>query len=319
MPVTRPEAVRRNEAKAARAGRPAPSLVGHDGKVPEAGWYTPEAANGWTVSVMAHATLLVVLALWYTAPRPPQARPFDTRLAGSENGVDYGLELAGGLNTPIELTTATTPSPGPSASPLQTLELETLMPPVENLNVAEKPSGGGGIENLNPGAGNGDGFGLARFGEGGENINGVAVKVGDPQFTLIWDSEVDLDLHVIEPGGKEIYWESPKGKFGGELDVDNTKGFGPENVYWLREDQATGKRVKGQGPPGMYRWFVVYWGGFGGVPKSTHWKVRVKHAGKVTVVTGKFKALNERSREYTLQVAPTTAGGTPVGAIETTD
>jgi uncharacterized protein YfaP (DUF2135 family) len=120
---------------------------------------------------------------------------------------------------------------------------------------------------------------------------------------LIWDTDADLDLHVIEPGGKEIYWEEPKGKQGGELDVDNTKGFGPENIYWLHLDPESGERVKGQGPPGEYKWFVVYWGGFGGIPKPTHWKVRIKHEGKVTVVNGKFKALNERSRIHTLEVS----------------
>jgi hypothetical protein len=168
-----------------------------------------------------------------------------------------------------------------------------------------KPSAGGGVANNNPGAGDGDGFGLARFGEGGEVIRGVAVKVGDPQFTLIWDTDADLDLHVIEPGGKEIYWESPKGKQGGELDVDNTKGLGPENIYWLVESNGPGSaKVKGPGPPGLYQWYVVYWGGFGGIPKPTHWKVRIKHDGKVTIVHGKFKALNERSRVYNVKVAP---------------
>ena len=79
-----------------------------------------------------------------------------------------------------------------------------------------------------------------------ELVRGVAVKIGDPQFTLIWDTDADLDLHVIEPGGKEIYWEEPKGKQGGELDVDNTKGFGPENIYWLVESDGVGsKKVQG--------------------------------------------------------------------------
>ena len=82
--------------------------------------------------------------------------------------------------------------------------------------------------------------------------------------------------------------------------MDNTKGFGPENIYWLKEDGET--KVPGPGPPGTYKWFVVYWGGFGGVPKLTHWKVRIKHDGKVTIATGKFKALNERSKEHTLVV-----------------
>ncbi len=59
---------------------------------------------------------------------------------------------------------------------------------------------------------------------------------------MIWDTDADLDLHVIEPGGKEIYWEDPKGEQGGELDVDNTKGLGPENIYWLVESEGPGSR-----------------------------------------------------------------------------
>ncbi len=86
------------------------------------------------------------------------------------------------------------------------------------------------------------------------------------------------------------------------MDVDNTKGFGPENVYWLHQDEKTGERVKGAGPAGTYKWFVVYWGGFIDRPKPTRWKVRIKHAGKVTVVTGKFTMLNERSKVHTLVV-----------------
>ena len=158
---------------------------------------------------------------------------------------------------------------------------------------AKNPSGGGGQANDNPGAGDGDGFGLARFGEGGELIRGVAVKVGDPQFTLIWNTDgVDLDLHVLEPGGKEIYWEEPKGKQGGELDVDNTKGFGPENVYWMVESKGPGsEKVKGPGPPGTYKWFVVYWGGFGGIARPTHWQVRVKHDGKVDCLPRQIQSL----------------------------
>ena len=45
-------------------------------------------------------------------------------------------------------------------------------------------------------------------------------------------------------------------------------------------------------------------GGFGGVPKPTHWMVRIKHARKVTVASGKFRALNERSLTFTLKVDP---------------
>lgn len=273
-----------------------------DEEIPEEPWLTRVIMRGWASSITVHSLLLLGMALWYFTPKSTAPRAFDTRLAGSDMGVEEGLSARGGLNTPIELAAAPTPAPEPMPSTLQPLSLENLDAKLSSLSGAEKPSGGGGVDNPNPGAGNGDGFGLARFGEGGENIRGVQVKVGDPQFTLLWDTEVDLDLHVIEPSGKEIYWEHPNGTQGGELDVDNTKGFGPENIYWLRESETGGEKVKGPGPAGEYRWYVVYWGGFGGVPKPTKWKVRIKHDGKVTVVQGRLKGLNEKSKVHSLKV-----------------
>lgn len=271
-------------------------------------FWSVETLKGFGTSVALHGLLLLVLAFWYFAPHVPPSRVFDTRLAGSDMGVADGLSLTGGLNSELEMPQGTPElSPAPTVATLNA-PIELKPPEIKTKDTfgAKERSVGGGLKNNNPGAGNGDGFGLARFGAGGENIHGVEVKVGDPQFTLIWDNDVDLDLHVIEPGGKEIYWEDPKGAagLGGELDVDNTKGFGPENIYWLRPDESGGKEIPGPGPSGSYKWFVVYWGGFGGIPKPTHWKVRVKHDGRVDVYTGRFRALNERSKVYTLVVEP---------------
>lgn len=270
-------------------------------------WWTPESLKGWAASFGIHVVLLVALAFCYFAPTVKHPAAFDSRLAGSTDGLEEGQELAGGINTPLPMPTAPTAA---DESPLLSPTIEKLdMPPIEPQAIARRnkaPAGGGGMKSNNPGAGDGDGFGIARFGNGGELIRGVQVKVGDPQFTLLWDTnDVDLDLHVIEPGGKEIYWEDPKGNKGGELDVDNTKGYGPENVYWMVDSEGPGsEKVKGAGPPGAYRWYVVYWGGFGGISKPTHWQVRVKHAGQVQVYHGKFKALNERSKIHTLTVEP---------------
>jgi hypothetical protein len=278
-------------------------------------WFSTGMRRGLTLSLVLHAVLLVALACWIVERKLNQSVRFDSRLAGSERGVEDGLETLGGLNTTLTMPEALAPAPelpDPVLSSIKPLEVESIQPKVTSLIGSDRASAEGGMKNKNPGAGDGDGFGLARFGQGGETVRGVEVKVGDPQFTLIWDTDADLDLHVLEPGepgekGKEIYWEEPKGKRGGELDVDNTKGFGPENIYWLREDPESGGKVKGPGPPGEYKWFVVYWSGFGGVAKPTNWKVRIKHDGAVTVVTGKFRALNERSRIHTLTVKPGTA------------
>jgi hypothetical protein len=293
-------------AKPAATSRPQPPIAPLRDEADEEPVFTRDTLKSWGTSISFHAVLLIVMGCWYFAPKLKPQAVIDTRLAGSENGVEDGLTLTGGLNAEIAMPEGaqSVEAYDKTLAAMQPLDLLPVDPNTKNTPGAEKATGGGGLRSNNPGAGDGDGFGLARFGSGGESIRGVQVKVGDPQFTLIWDTGVDLDLHVVEPGGKEIYWEDPKGKpgLGGELDVDNTKGFGPENIYWLKEDGDV--KEPGPGPAGEYRWWVAYWGGFGGIPQQTHWKVRIKHAGKVTVVTGKLKALGEKSRVHTLRVDP---------------
>jgi hypothetical protein len=304
MPTCPPGAVR-------KAKPTAPSLrleirVGPVDTGPGTDRPTAGRARGWALSLVVHGALVLSLACWYVAPRRSQAPVIETRLVGTELGVDEATSLTGGLNTEIQLVPAPDPAPGPAAPGV--LDAGALKLDVPPPGGAALPSAGGGVDNPNPGAGRGDGSGLGRHGEGGESVNGVFVRSGDPQFTLLWDSEADLDLHVIEPGGAEIYCEDPKGRSGGELDVDNAKGFGPENVYWLRDVEGAAGPVKGPGPPGVYRWFVVYSGALGGMATPTHWKVRVQHAGKDSVVTGTLSALGERSREHTLLVNPGAPG-----------
>ncbi len=117
---------------------------------------------------------------------------------------------------------------------------------------------------------------------------------------------------MIEPGGKEIYWNDTKGRFGGELDVDNVEGFGPENIYWLKQS-TDGSKELGPGPPGEYKWFVVYYGGNRGIPVATRWKVRIKHEGRIEIVQGRLTVPKSRSRTYTLKVGGGETAEPPAG------
>ncbi len=81
--------------------------------------------------------------------------------------------------------------------------------------------------------------------EAEETGNSGALKV-----TLLWDFYADIDLHVVQPNGKEIYFKYPKDRStGGQLDVDNRSGGegAAENIYWSDP------------PSGEYKVSIVYY------------------------------------------------------------
>lgn len=74
----------------------------------------------------------------------------------------------------------------------------------------------------------------------------TTVGTGDVQISVTWDSPADVDLHVIEPNGTEIFFGAPRSSTGGELDLDSNAGCsdGPraENISW----------PSGRAPSGTY-------------------------------------------------------------------
>jgi hypothetical protein len=86
-------------------------------------------------------------------------------------------------------------------------------------------------------------------------ISVISVGTGDVQINITWDSRADVDLHVVDPPGEEIYWGAKTSTSGGQLDLDSNAGCGSdgpraENVFW-----ASGLTP----PPGAYVVRVDYW------------------------------------------------------------
>ena len=184
--------------------------------------------------------------------RPPTRPPARLRLAPGRLGTGRRgrPDATGGLNTELTM-------PEPEAEPTTPLftTLALARPRRRSSPRSTKLAGadaaerrGGGLTNDNPGAGDGDGFGLARFGQGGETIRGVEVKVGDPQFTLHLGHRADLDLHVIEPGGKEIYWEDPKGTQRRRARRRQHQGLRPREHLLAQDEPTAGREGQGPGP-----------------------------------------------------------------------
>jgi len=93
---------------------------------------------------------------------------------------------------------------------------------------------------------------------GGGNLG-----TGDVRVTLVWNTDADLDLHVIDPTGVEIDFTNRSSPSGGQLDVDKIPDPGDtsthvENVFW----------PTGGAPRGTYTAFVRNLGGSSGTSSS---------------------------------------------------
>lgn len=107
---------------------------------------------------------------------------------------------------------------------------------------------------------------------------------GDVQITLVWDNTADLDLHVYDPNSEEIWWKYKYSSSGGILDVDDTNGYGPENVYW----------AKGKAPPGNYKVYLKYyvWEDEPWRPARSNYTILINAFGRVKKYSGSI-ALGE--------------------------
>jgi hypothetical protein len=82
----------------------------------------------------------------------------------------------------------------------------------------------------------------------------LQVGTGDVQVSLSWDVDSDLDLHVVDPSGEEIYYSHKQARSGGSLDLDSNAACSldhkrNENITW----------PAGRAPQGQYTVRVDYW------------------------------------------------------------
>jgi hypothetical protein len=114
-----------------------------------------------------------------------------------------------------------------------------------------------------------------------QNCDGSDLKVGAGrvQVTLIWDNEVDMDLHVTEPDSTEI-WFKNRGPTttGGQLDRDdnvctepNPEPGGVENIFWPNEAGA---------PAGTYNVSIVEFG-LCGQTTAANWVLEIRVGGQL--------------------------------------
>jgi hypothetical protein len=98
---------------------------------------------------------------------------------------------------------------------------------------------------------------------------------GDVQITLTWTNGADLDLHVIDPNGEEIWWDHKYSASNGKLDVDDIDGFGPENIFW----------PKLEAPTGIYKIYIHHYP-WNNKPKSSNYTVLINAFGEIKKYSG---------------------------------
>jgi hypothetical protein len=101
---------------------------------------------------------------------------------------------------------------------------------------------------------------------------------GDVQVSVAWDAASDVDLHVVDPRGEEIFYANPVSASGGQLDVDSNPaclldGRQIENIRW-----------GSSAPGGSYTVRVDYWDACG--VSATHYIVTVKNGSSTHTFSG---------------------------------
>lgn len=105
----------------------------------------------------------------------------------------------------------------------------------------------------------------------GTQVQVTTVGTGQLQISLTWDTQADVDLHVVEPSGEEIWYGDRTSTTGGQLDLDSNAGCnqGPssENVTW-----------SGSPPRGTFAIRVTYWSSCGAA--RTNYVLTITDAGR---------------------------------------
>jgi len=121
----------------------------------------------------------------------------------------------------------------------------------------------------------------------------ITLGTGDIQATLLWGNSSDLDLHVTDPSGTDIYFSNPTSSTGGQLDHDDIPGCSSppathvENIYW----------PTGGSPSGQYTVYVVDYAECG---SSSSFELKVTVGGQVVYdQPGTLTATGEQSTPYT--------------------
>lgn len=125
-----------------------------------------------------------------------------------------------------------------------------------------------------------------------QNVQAVDLSHADVVVILRWNAYSDVDLHVTDPNGHEVYFANKTSPEGGHLDLDsnpacNIDGVNQEVVSWPINSA----------PAGDYKVVVDYWSDCG-VPRTDYTVTYVIRGQQAQVVTGYFEGPTSASAEH---------------------
>jgi hypothetical protein len=148
----------------------------------------------------------------------------------------------------------------------------------------------------------GDGATLGAYSS--QNVRIISVGTGDVQVSVSWSDSSDVDLHVIDPNGDEIFYGAKTSPSGGNLDLDSNAACSrnSDNTFKSNENVVW---PLGGGAHGTYTVKLAYWSACG-VTVPTEYVITVAVVGSAPqFFTGSF-------------TGPGTGGGAGTGNLITT-
>jgi hypothetical protein len=137
-----------------------------------------------------------------------------------------------------------------------------------------------------------------------QNLRVIQVGTGDVQVSVSWSDSSDVDLHVVDPNGDEIYYGAHTSPSGGNLDLDSNAACHRNSDNTFKSNENTVWPLGG-GAHGTYTVRLDYWSACG-VTAPTEYVVTVATAGSTPqVFTGSFTGTGD-------------AGGAGSGTLITT-
>lgn len=120
-------------------------------------------------------------------------------------------------------------------------------------------------------------------------------------------SNTDIDLHVVDPFGEEIFYQHMNSASGGYLDRDDTVGPGPEHVRWSNA------------PAGLYKIYVHYFPNNAPDKSITSYTVSVTAGGVTYAPKSGSIAYDQYVPVGQFRIGEETMAVRSVGALEQTD